>query len=340
MDARDRERYARQSQFAPLGEEGQRRLRASHAAIVGCGALGSLQAEALARAGVGRLTLIDRDFVEESNLQRQWLYDEADAAEALPKAVAAARRLRLINSGVEVEARPADVNADTVAALVAGADVILDGTDNFETRFLLNELAVRDGRPWIYGAAVGGGGTVMPIVPGRTACLACLVDPALNDAGPTCETAGILNVASAAVAAFQTAEALKILSGRLEAVSARAVSLDLWGGKPRAVGVERHPDCPVCVRREFPRLAAAGERRPAVLCGRNAVQVQERDRELDLERLRSTLEPLGEVRANEYALRFLAPPYAMTVFRDGRAIIQGVSDVAQARSLYARYIGV
>ena len=340
MDERDQERYSRQALFAPLGAEGQRNLLSAHAVIVGCGALGSLHAEALARAGVGRLTLIDRDFVEESNLQRQWLYDEADAADSLPKAVAAARRLQRVNSRVHIEPRPVDLNADNAAALLTGAGVILDGTDNFETRFLINELAVRDGTPWIYGAAVGAGCVLMPILPGRTACLACLVDPRHNDAGPTCETAGILNVASVAVAAFQAAEAIKILSGRLEAVASRAVTLDLWGGRPRSVAVERDPSCSVCMGREFPRLASAGARRPAALCGRNAVQVHERERELDLERLRISLEPFGEVRANEHAVRFVTPPYAMTVFRDGRAIIQGVSDVALARSLYARYVGV
>ena len=340
MDARDTERYSRQAQFAPLGEDGQRRLLDSHAVIVGCGALGSFHAAALARAGVGRLTLIDRDFVEESNLHRQWLYDEADAAEALPKAVAAARRLARINSRIVVQPRASDLHADNIAELLAGADVILDGTDNFETRFLINEYAVRENIPWIYGAAVGAGGVVLPVLPGRTACLACMVDPELNDTGPTCETAGILNVASAAIAAFQAAEALKILAGRLEAVASRAVTLEMWSGRPRAVDVERDPSCPVCVQRRFSRLDAAGERRPAVLCGRNAVQVHERSREIDLVKLAETLKPLGEVRSNEYAVRFLTPPYAMTIFRDGRAIVQGVSDVALARSLYARYVGV
>ena len=340
MSPPNQDRYSRQAQFAPLGATGQERLLEAHAVIVGCGALGSFHAAALARAGVGRLTLIDRDFVEESNLQRQWLYDESDAAAALPKAVAAAKRLGRINSRVRVEPKPVDLHPDNIAELLGGADVILDGTDNFETRFLINEYAVREGVPWIYGAAVAAGGTVLPVLPGRTACLACMVDPALNDAGPTCETAGILNVASAAVAAFQAAEALKILSGRLDAVASRAITLDLWGGRPRAVDVERDPNCPVCAERRFPRLDAAGERRPAVLCGRNAVQVHERVREIDLDRLRSTLEPLGEVRANEYAVRFLTPPYALTIFRDGRAIVQGVSDIAQARSLYARYVGI
>ncbi len=339
MDARDQERYARQAQFAPLGAEGQQRLLDGHAVIVGCGALGSFHAAALARAGVGRLTLIDRDFVEESNLHRQWLYDESDAADAIPKAVAAARRLARINSRVQVEPRPVDLNADNVSDLIGRPAVILDGTDNFETRFLLNEYAVRENVPWVYGAAVGSGGTVLPVLPGRTACLACMVDPDLNDAGPTCETAGILNAASAAIAAIQVGEAIKILAGRLDAVASRAVTLDLWAGRPRAVDVERDPNCPTCVRRLFPRLENAGERRPAVLCGRNAVQVHERSREIDLVKLRAALEPLGEVRSNEYAVRFLTPPYAFTIFSDGRAIIQGVNDVALARSLYARYVG-
>jgi adenylyltransferase/sulfurtransferase len=340
MDSQQRERYSRQILFAPLGEDGQRRLLASRAAVVGCGALGTFHVAALARAGVGRIAIIDRDYVEPSNLQRQWLFDEQDAAESLPKAVAAARKVQALNSGVEVEAHVADLNADNAANLLADANVILDGTDNFDTRYLINELAVRDGLPWVYGAAVGSHGATMTVLPGKTACLACLFPEAPGGATPTCDTAGILNVAAAAIAALQVAEALKILSGNLADVQARLLSLDVWSGEPRSIrSGAPDPDCPVCGRREFARLSQGGRGRSAVLCGRDAVQVYGTGAEIDLHRLAGSLEPLGEVRRNEYAVRFSKPPHELTIFRDGRAIVKGVADIAAARSLYARYVG-
>lgn len=338
MTDRDRARYSRQILFSPLGEQGQRRLLGARAAVVGCGALGSFHAAALARAGVGKLTLIDRDYVEESNLQRQWLYTEADAAAALPKAVAAMQAIAAINSGVDVRAEVVDLRSDNIADLLAGADVVLDGTDNFDARYLLNDYCIRAGLPWIYGGAVAGGGVVMPVLPGETACLACIFPEPPASGAPTCETAGVLASATAAVAAFQVAEALKILSGARHEVEPRLLSLDVWQGAPRALSTARRdPDCRACGRREFPFLDVT-PRRPAALCGRNAVQVHDRD-SVDLDRLASLLRPLGEVRANEYAVRFRTPPYEMTVFADGRAIIKGVDDVGLARSLYARYVG-
>ncbi len=338
MTDRERERYSRQILFQPLGEDGQRRLLASHAVILGCGALGSFHAAALARAGVGALTLVDRDYVEESNLQRQWLYTESDAAEALPKAVAASRAIARINSHVETRPRVADLRADNIAELVRGADVLLDGTDNFETRYLINDYAVREGLPWIYGGAVASHGVVMTVLPGETACLACIFPQPPSGGQPTCDTAGVLGPATTATASFQVADALKILAGRRDQIEARLLTLDIWQGAPRAVSTAvRNSDCRACARHEFPYLEPT-QRRTAILCGRDAVQVHDTD-SVDLPRLAQALEPLGEVRANEYAVRFRTPPYELTVFADGRAIIKGTAEIGVARSLYARYVG-
>ncbi|HZT34037.1 MAG TPA: ThiF family adenylyltransferase [Bryobacteraceae bacterium] len=339
MTPREKERYSRQILFAGIGESGQNRLLRASAVIVGCGALGSFQAAALARAGVGRLTIIDRDYVEASNLQRQWLFEEADAEEALPKAVAAERRLARINAGVGVRGVVADLTAENVAELTGGAELILDGTDNFETRYLLNDFALSCGRPWIYGASVGSYGLVMPVIPGRTACLRCVYPEPPAGAQPTCETAGILNVTASTIASLQVADALKILSGHMDCVEPHITTVDVWSGSIRRIRQPApNPECPACGKREFSFLG--GRRRPPIsLCGRNAVQIHERERPLDLQELKTRLEPLGEVRANEFALRFMAPPYEMTVFPDGRAIIKGTDDPGVARSLYAKYIG-
>jgi adenylyltransferase/sulfurtransferase len=339
MTDQDRERYSRQILFPELGESGQQRLLDSRAVIVGCGALGSFQAAALARAGVGHLVIIDRDYVEPSNLQRQWLFEEADATEGLPKAIAAKKHLARVNAGVSVDAEVADLTPRNAERLLLPADVILDGTDNFETRYLINDAAVKHGVPWVYGAAVGSCGLTMPVLPTETACLACLFPAPPGGVQPTCDTAGILNTAAAVVASLQAADAIKILAGRRDSVHPRLLSLDVWKDTMRSVSTgERDPNCTVCGRSIFSYLEAAG-RRPLTLCGRNAVQVHERDQPLDLEQLRSALEPLGQVRANPFVLRFLCPPYEMTIFPDGRAIIKGTEDPGVARSLYARYIG-
>ena len=339
MTGEERERYSRQILFAGLGEEGQERLLRAHAAIVGCGALGSFQAAALALAGVGRLTIIDRDYVEPSNLQRQWLFEESDAAEALPKAVAAERRLARINSWVQARGVVADLTPANVEELVGEAQVILDGTDNFETRYLINDFALSRGIPWIYGAAVGSYGLTMPVIPGRTACLRCVYPDPPAGAQPTCETAGVLNSITAVIAALQTADALKILAGRTDAVRARLTTADVWEGGVRQIEQPSpDPNCPACGARDFVHLE--GRRRaPVSLCGRNAVQIHERARPLDLVQLKAALAPLGEVRANEFALRFVTGPYEMTIFPDGRAIIKGTTDIGLARSLYARFVG-
>ncbi len=339
MNAADRERYSRQILFPGIGERGQEALGRARVTIVGCGALGTFQAASLARAGAGSLTIIDRDYVEPSNLQRQWLFEEADAAEALPKAAAAEKRLALINSGVRVRGVSADLTATNAAELLGNADLLLDGTDNFETRYLINDFAVSNGIPWIYGAAVGSYGLTMTVIPNRTACLRCVYPEPPSGAQPTCETAGVLGPIVAAIAALQAADALKILSGRPDLVAPRITMVDVWDGGIRQIQAPpRDPECPCCGRREFVYLEES-HLAPVRMCGRNAVQIHERIRPIDLAELKARLEPLGEVRANEFALRFLTPPYEMTVFPDGRAIIKGVSDVGLARSLYAKYVG-
>ncbi len=312
---------------------------ASRVAIVGCGALGTFHAASLTRAGVGHISIIDRDYVELSNLQRQWLFEESDVEQALPKAVAAAVHLRAINRECTIDPIVADLNASNAEDLLGGMDLILDGTDNFETRYLMNDYAVSRGIPWIYGAAVGSYGLTMPVIPGRTACLGCVYPKPPGGVQPTCETAGVLNPITAMIGALQVAGALKILSGHAEELTALITTADVWNGTVRQVPQpERDPACTACGTREFPHLRG-GQRAPVSLCGRNAVQIHERTRPLDLRQLQSQLTPLGDVRANEFALRFFAPPYEMTVFPDGRAIIKGTTDIGIARSLYSRYIG-
>jgi len=339
MTAAQKQRYSRQIMLAGLGAEGQEALLDARVAIVGLGALGSFQAAALARAGIGHLALIDRDYVELVNLQRQWLYEEADAQEALPKAIAAARHLARVNSEVRLTAHVADLTADNIAELLEGAELILDGTDNFETRYLINDYAVRQGLPWVYGAALGTYGLSMPVLPGRTACLKCLYPSPPQGAPPTCETEGILNAVTSAVASLQAAAALKILAGQAAALEPRITTLDLWTGEIRQIRQPGpQPGCRACGERRFEHLESSA-RAPITLCGRNAVQIHQRAGPVDLAELKRRLAPLGEVRANEFALRFSTPPYQITIFPDGRAIIQGTTDPGVARGLYARYVG-
>ena len=337
MDAS--ERYSRQSQLPQIGETGQRRLSSSRAAIVGCGALGTVQATLLVRAGVGETVLVDRDCVEASNLQRQCLFDERDAELGTPKAVAAADSLRKANSDVSVIPVVRELTAANAEGLLSEADVILDGSDNFEVRYLVNDLAVRRGIPWIYGAAVGTRGSYMPILPGRTSCLACVFPAAPSARQPTCDTAGVLNAVTAFVGSMQAAEALKILAGRPDAVERRFVSQDVWSGERSAVGTGRPvPGCAVCGRREFRHLDAAAPR-SSRLCGRDAVQVPGDDRPVDLAALARALAPLGAVRYAGHVMRFSCPPHELTVFEDGRAIVKGTQDLGIARSLRDRYVG-
>ena len=336
-------RYSRQSRFTPVGERGQERIRRSAVVIVGCGALGTVTAELLTRAGVGRLRIVDRDFVELSNLQRQFLFEESDAAEGLPKAVAAVRRLARMNSEVELQPVVADLVPANAEELLEDADLILDGTDNFETRFLINDAAVSTSRPWIYAAAVGSYGLKFAILPGRTACLRCIYPEPPQGAQPTCETEGVLGPLTAAIASLAAADALKILASGAEAdtdkVAARLTTVDVWTGAIRQIATPaRDPECPCCGRREFVYLDGS-RRAPISLCGRNAVQIHERLRPVNLSELAQRLSAIAPVRANEFALRASLDPYELTVFPDGRAIIKGTTDPGIARSLYARYVG-
>jgi adenylyltransferase/sulfurtransferase len=350
MHPRDYEKYSRQILFAPIGEAGQERLLASSAVLVGCGALGTVLASLLVRAGLGKLRIVDRDFVEPSNLQRQTLFEESDARDALPKAVAAERRLRAINSGVLVEGVVADLTPKNVEEMLGGFPLILDGTDNFETRFLVNDAAVHFGVPWIYGAVVSSYGLTMTIRPGETACLACLLelDGRREAAGveETCDTVGVLNSAVSVIAAIQAAEALKLFTGNTPALNGKLISFDVWSGQFQAIRVARNAGCRACARREFSYLE--GEAQPHItMCGRDSVQIHERSRKLDLAELRARLAPtVADVRHNDFLLRFVVPPSAgqpgaceITVFADGRAIIKGTRDPAVARSLYARFLG-
>ncbi len=333
------ERYSRQILFAGVGPEGQEKLRQAHVAVVGVGATGAASASLLARAGVGALTLIDRDFVEESNLQRQVLFDEADARESLPKAEAARRKIAGFNSEIEVRAHVADLAPGNVHELLGGAEIVLDATDNFETRYLVNDYAVEQGKPWIYAAAVGAYAATMNIVPGETACLACIFPEPPGGAVETCDTAGILNSAVNLAASIQVTEALKWIVGARERMRRTLLSCDLWSSEWSSVSAAHpRPDCTVCGARDFVHLR--GEGRPHItLCGRNSVQIHEHSRPVDLAEMETRLRPHGTVRRNDMLLRFERGPHTLTLFPDGRAILQGTTDVAQARSFYARFVG-
>lgn len=337
------ERYSRQILFREIGREGQERLLASRVLVVGCGALGASHAEMLSRAGVGSLRIVDRDFVEFTNLQRQTLFSESDAAERLPKAIAAKRRIAEINSEIEVEAIVADVNNSNIEALIAGCDLVLDGTDNFQIRYLVNDACVKHELPWIYGAAVSSYGTTMTIRPGETPCLRCIFEE-MPDAGsaPTCDTAGVIMPIIASISAIQVAEAVKLLVGDTASLHRSLVQIDLWASDWRKIKLAGpNEDCICCGQKRFEFLDAEAQEFAAVLCGRDAVQIAPpHPTELDLPALAARLSALGEVKQNEYLLRFSIEEQEITVFRDGRAIIKGTEDPAHARSLYAKYVGV
>ena len=332
------ERYSRQVLFAPIGPEGQKRIRQAKVAVVGCGAIGASVCTLLARAGVGTLRIIDRDYVEPSNLQRQLLFDEEDARQSFPKAEAAARKLAAINSEVAVEPHVKDLTPRTVD-LLEQVDLILDCTDNFETRYLINDLAVKNGTAWIYAAAVGSYVVTMNVLPGETACLACIFPEPPRGTFATCETAGILNSAANLVASLQVSEALKIMVGARESLRRSLLSLDLWSNERSEISATTpRPDCGVCGERRFDYLE--GKARPQItLCGRNSVQIHECERPVDFSEMSSRLSPHGQVRYNEMVLKFWREAYEMTLFRDGRAIIKGTTDPTVARSLYAKYVG-
>jgi molybdopterin-synthase adenylyltransferase len=333
------ERYSRQMLFRGIGAEGQSRLAESRIAIVGCGATGSALASLLARAGVGRIRIIDRDYVEASNLQRQVLFDEQDALESMPKALAAGRKLRALNSSIEIDAQVADLTPSNCEDLLEGAQLILDGTDNFETRYLINDFAVRQSLSWIYTAAVGSYGVSMNVIPGNTACLACIFPDSPTGVVETCDTSGILNSAVNAVASIAVTEAMKFLVGAEDKLRRTLLSIDVWENDRSEISTAKpRADCRACADKDFIHLKGAA--RPHItLCGRNSVQIHERNRPVDFGEMEQRLSPHGTVRRNEFVLKFSHEALEMTLFPDGRAIIKGTTDTGIARSLYARFIG-
>lgn len=335
----DEERYSRQMLFQQVGDEGQKKLTGSRVVVVGCGATGSVLCSLLARSGVGSIRIVDRDYVEVSNLQRQSLFDENDARESVPKAIAAGRQIAQFNSAIAVEPQVADLTPQNVDTLLAGVDLILDGTDNFETRYLINDYAIKNSVPWIYSAAVGSYAVTMNIIPGETACLACVFPESPRGTVETCETAGILNSAVSLVASIAATEALKLLVRARSKMRHTLLSWDVWSNEQAEVSSEApRAGCQTCGKREFVHLAGKG--RPHItLCGRNSVQIHERERPVDFLEMSTRLERLGKVRHNSFVLKFWRDPYEITLFPDGRAIIKGTTDTAVARSLYARYVG-
>jgi molybdopterin/thiamine biosynthesis adenylyltransferase len=335
-------RYSRQILFRGIGKAGQSRLLDSRVVIIGCGALGSAQAEALARAGVGNLRVVDRDFVETSNLQRQTMFTERDATERLPKAIAGANHIREINSDVDVDSEIADVNHSNIERLIQGFDLVLDGTDNFATRYLINDACVKHKINWIYGAAVGSYGVTMTIRPRVSKCLRCVFSEAPPAASaPTCDTAGVIMPIISVVAAVQVSEALKLLSGQTERLHNSLMQFDVWRNEWRRISLEGpSPDCLTCGHGRFESLEADNHEFAAILCGRHAVQIlPSQPAQVDLAALSQRLRCSGEVKANDYLLRFRTGDYELTVFQDARSIIRGTDDIATARSLYAKYIG-
>jgi molybdopterin-synthase adenylyltransferase len=335
------ERYSRQILFGGIGTKGQERLAAGRVAIVGCGATGSALASLLGRAGVGTLRIIDRDYVEASNLQRQSLFEESDAAESLPKAIAASRKIAAFNSEIVIEAKVEDLVPANIHVLLDGMDVILDGTDNFETRYLVNDFAVKHSLPWVYAASVGSYGVTLNVLPGQTACLACIFPDTPSGMVETCETSGILNTAVNLVASIAATEAMKLLVGGAAAETLRKTlwSYDVWTNDRAEISADHpRPGCRTCGERDFVHLAGAGH--PHItMCGRNSVQIHERARPIDFPEMQRRLQAHGVVRHNEFVLKFWRDPYEMTLFPDGRAIIKGTTDTGVARSLYARFVG-
>jgi adenylyltransferase/sulfurtransferase len=333
------DRYSRQILFRGIGPEGQQRLGQSSVTIVGCGATGSALGSLLARTGVGTLRIIDRDYVEASNLQRQILFDERDAAESLPKAVAASRKLQAANSAIRIEGMVADLTPDNIEELLEGAQLILDGTDNFETRYLINDYAISKNVPWVYTAAVGSYCVTMNILPGETACLACIFPDSPKALVETCDTSGILNSAVNAAASLSATEAIKYLVGASDKMRRTLLSFDVWENDRAEISADRpRPGCRACVEKDFVHLA--GEATPHIsMCGRNSVQIHERHRPIDFPAMSARLGPHGTVKYNDFVLKFCRDPLEMTLFPDGRAIIKGTTDTGVARSLYARFVG-
>lgn len=336
------DRYSRQVILPNIGEEGQKTLLKSKIIIIGCGALGTVVANNLVRAGVGKISIIDRDFVELNNLQRQILFDEDDIG--IPKAVAAAEKLRRVNSDVKIEAMVKDLNHMNAEKIVSGVDLVLDGTDNMQTRFLINDICVKSKIPWIYTAAVGTYGMTMTIVPGKTPCFRCLL-PDVPEPGslPTCDTVGVLNTIPAIIASIESTEAIKILLGKKMTTNAESnlIFYDVWSNTFEKVTEIRDKRCKCCVEHKFDFLNAAKEEIITSLCGRNAIQITPvKSAAISFKPLAERLKRLGEVRFNNFILVFKERDKEISLFRDGRAIIKGTDDEKVARSLYARYVGI
>ncbi|GIM44975.1 thiamine/molybdopterin biosynthesis protein MoeB [Collibacillus ludicampi] len=339
----DMERYSRQILFPPIGEEGQRRLLKSRVAVVGMGALGTVLANHMVRAGVGFVRIIDRDYVEMSNLQRQMLYDETDAKEGLPKAAAAAKKLQAINSGVEIDPVITDLTWRNAEELLANMDLILDGTDNFQVRFLINDVCVKHNIPWVYGGGVSAHGMTMTIIPGKTPCLRCLFEslPAPGST-QTCDTAGVIGPLIHIVASLQAVEAMKILIDDQAHLRRSMLNVSLWDHHIADVDVThaRRTDCPACGKHQFEFLEPHQDSDVTSLCGRDTIQISpQRQVTLDLESFAKRLSPLGRIERNRFLLRFYVDSYRLVIFPDGRVLVQGTNDPVLARSLYARYIG-
>lgn len=336
-------RYVRQERFAPLGQSGQSRLQQRSVLVVGCGALGSMIVERLARSGVGRIRIVDRDWVEFSNLQRQTLFTESHALSATPKAVAAAQMLYQINSTIEIQPVVEDLTCDNIRALAEGCDLVVDGTDNFETRFLINDYCIRFQVPWVHGGCLGASGQIMSIIPGKTACFRCLV-PEIPppDALQSCDLAGVLGPAVGLIACWQSIEALKILSGNEISASQRLIVLDTWDTECRLMNLQPAPDCPTCAQHHFPFLEGKIRSECVVMCGKNAVQIMQPDSNLgfqDLSGLAERLSGLGQVQVNAFFVRLKLPQYQITLFRGGRAVVEGTTSSFEAKTVLARTLG-
>jgi molybdopterin-synthase adenylyltransferase len=337
-----KERYSRQVLFHQIGAEGQAKLLESKVLLVGCGALGASHAEMLARAGVRKIRIVDRDFVEFTNLQRQTLFSEQDANERLPKAIAAKKRLAEINSDIAVEAIVADVNRSNIENFIEDCDLILDGTDNFQIRYLLNDACVKQKKIWIYGAAVSGYGATMTIIPHKTPCLRCIFEEMPNAASaPTCDTAGVIMPIISTISAVQVAEALKILTGNFAKLHGTLMQIDVWENDWRKIKLSRpNSDCETCGKEIFTFLEGETGELFTTLCGRDAVQIlPPTPVQIDLSKLAETLRKIADVKLNEYLLRLNVEGFELTIFRDARAIIRGTEDVSRARSIYAKYVG-
>ena len=317
----------------------------SYAVVVGCGALGTVSSSYLTRAGIGQIRIIDRDFIEESNLQRQILFDENDIAEGLPKAIAAQRKLRRINSGSTIEGIVTDVNYADIEELTKDADIIIDGTDNFETRFLINDFCIKNNIPWIYGACIGSRGLTMNIIPPTTPCLRCVFEtmPQMGTF-PTCDTAGVIGPIAGVIGSIQATEAIKILTGKYESVNKTLIEIDVWDTKVKQIDVsdlKSLSDCPTCKLHTYKYLEAEDGVMATLLCGKNAVQVMSRNiSNIDLGQLAKRLASISDVSSNEFMLKFNVKDNEFTVFPDGRAIITGTNDLSTAKSLYSKYLGM